>query len=66
MLKNQNEKLLAKLQSTSDSYHDKKSYEKDPNLLSKISYYDHNKENDFKDEMLKLPIFQKNRMNQPV
>ena len=28
-----------------------------------MSYYDVNKENDFKDEMLKLPIFQKNKMH---
>lgn len=33
-------------------------------MFSKITYYDQNKENDFKEEMLKLTIFQKNRLNQ--
>ncbi len=41
-----------------------KSQEKEANIFSKISYYDQNKENDFKEEMLKLTIFQKNRLNQ--
>ena len=55
---------MAKLQSNQGNPSDSKSYEKDSTLFSKISYYDQNKENDFKDEMLKLPIFQKNRLNQ--
>ena len=29
-----------------------------------MNYYDQEKENDFKDEMLKLPIFQKNKQSQ--
>jgi hypothetical protein len=41
-----------------------KSQEKEANIFSKITYYDQNKENDFKEEMLKLTIFQKNRLNQ--
>ena len=41
-----------------------RSQEKDISMSSKVSYYDQNKENDFKEEMLKLTIFQKNRLSQ--
>jgi hypothetical protein len=57
--------LLSKLQNvTTVSRSTTKSQEKDANIFSKITYYDQNKENDFKEEMLKLTIFQKNRLNQ--
>jgi hypothetical protein len=63
-LRNENNKLVSKLQTTSGSRSTTKSQEKDANIFSKITYYDQNKENDFKEEMLKLTIFQKNRLNQ--
>lgn len=40
---------MAKLQTVSACNQDNKSREKDTGILSKISYYDQNKENDFKD-----------------
>lgn len=62
MLKIQNSRLMAQLQGNSmnkEMKHD----EKEMNPFSKVNYYDLNKENNFKDEMLRLPIFQKNKKN---
>jgi hypothetical protein len=48
--------LLSKLQNvTTVSRSTTKSQEKDANIFSKITYYDQNKENDFKEEML-IPV----------
>ena len=58
MLKIQNTKIMAKLQSAPNC--PSKPIEKE-NPFSRNNYYDKNKENDFKDEMLRLPIFQKNK-----
>ena len=56
---------MSKVQNSgSGSRSTNKSQEKESNIFSKITYYDQNKENDFKEEMLKLTIFQKNRLNQ--
>ena len=64
-LKLQNSKLMSKVQNPNAvSRSTTKSQEKQSNIISKITYYDQNKENDFKEEMLKLTIFQKNRLNQ--
>jgi hypothetical protein len=67
MLRIENSKLQARVHSGHGGHgagNLSKSQEKDPNIFSKISYYDQNKENDFKEEMLKLTIFQKNRLDQ--
>ncbi len=53
---------MARLQANSMN-HDRKSQDKEMNPFSKVNYYDINKENNFKDEMLRLPIFQKNKTN---
>ena len=60
-LRVQGSKLASRIQSNSQFNLDK-SAEKDHNPFS--NYYDQNKENDCKDEMLKLPIFQKNKLSQ--